>query len=81
MKFKAKYLQNTTQQLIFKQFIEVSIEITSFSSNFQQKVILKLHKILFRTAQTCRTTYLKKALHKLDIRGGDGLSVNRSVII
>ena len=44
MKFKAKYLQNTTQQLIFKQFIEVSIEITSFSSNFQQ------HKILFRTA-------------------------------
>ena len=50
MKFKAKYLQNTTQQLIFKQFIEVSIEITSFCSNFQQKVILELHKILFRTA-------------------------------
>ena len=62
MKFKAKYLQNSTQQLIFKQFIEVSIEITSFSSNFQQKVILELHKILFRTAQTCRTTYLKKAV-------------------
>ena len=61
MKFKAKYLQNTTQQLIFKQFIEVSIEITSFCSNFQQKVILELHKILFITAQTCRT-YLKKAL-------------------
>ena len=50
MKFKAKYLQNTTQQLIFKQFIEVSIKITSFCSNFQQKVILELHKILFRTA-------------------------------
>ena len=62
MKLKAKYLQNTTQQLILKHFIEVVIEITSFCSNFQQKAILELHKILFRTAQTCRTTCLKKTL-------------------
>ena len=46
MKLKAKYLQNITQQLVFKQFIEVSIEITSFCLNFQQKFILELHKLV-----------------------------------